>query len=538
MDTLRSPRLLRPVLGLGALLGLATPTAAFATEAVVPPLISNGVDPLIVLNMTSLISSEMDFMSEFDAVTQLDTRPASFNGKCLGSSSCLAGVARSGGGDALVGGAVSSKGNKFDLFLVYVKGGKIVRTKEYTVANVPSVIADSMGGYVRELVTGVAPEAAAAAATGTVDEDFFDDEMDDFAIGAAAGAGAAGVSRRIATPQGGGGSNELDDFDFNADPEEEARKARAAEEARRRQEEERRAAALAAQREREAAERREREEQARRQREEEERRRREEEAAAAAALAAQQRAEEEEEDDLAFGEADIMFAPVPMELEDEPPPPEPEPRFSPDDGYADLDEPVRRSKPERAPREPRERKERAPQERTSRDLDRSDSGGGAPTAVAAARIGYANFQGLSFVTYGAEVSFLATDKLAIIAGVEAYSTRRAVPEDLQEAGAPPEVWNTILPFNIGLAYRFLDGNIQPYAGGDVVLIPGYVKDASGLATGLRLRGGSDFMVTDSFGFNLNLSLGIWAGQNFESVETATTSAAITPQFSGGTVLHF
>ena len=239
-----------------------------------------------------------------------------------------------------------------------------------------------------------------------------------------------------------------------------------------------------------------------------------------------------------------------MQLEDEPPPvesssgfdfdadPDPDPRFNPDDGYAGLDEeePSRRTRPER---EPRASKERSSRESSSRTLDRrSSSGGDAPSAVAATRLGYANFQGLGFVTYGAEVSFLATESLAVIAGVEAYSTRREVPQDLIDRGAPPEVWNTILPFNLGLAYRFLDGDIQPYAGGDVVLIPGYVKEASGLATGLRLRGGSDFMVSDSFGLNVNFSLGVWAGQNFEEVATAASNAAFTPQFSVGTVFHF
>ena len=548
MDTPNASRLLRPVAGLCALLGLVAPSAALATEAVVPPLISNGVDPLIVLNMTSLLSSEMDFMSDFDGVTQLDSRPAAFNSKCLGSAGCLAGIAREGGGNALVGGAVSALGNKFDLYLVYVKDGRIVRAKEFQVPNVPSVIADSMGGYVRELVTGVAPAAAAAQASGTVDTEMFEDEEDDFAMGAAvATGGGATNSRRINTPQG-AGSNELDGFDFDADPEADAQRAREAAEAERRAEEERRAAALAAQREREAAERRQRAEEERRRREDDERRRREEEAAAAAALAASQQAEEEEE--LSFGDADITFAPIPMHLEDEPPPadsssdfaftpdPDPDPGYDADDGYAGLDEeePARRERPER---QPRAAKERSSRDTSSRTLDRRPSSGGdAPAAVAATRLGYANFQGLGFVTYGAEVSFLATDSLAIIAGVEAYSTRRDVPEDLQARGAPPEVWNTILPFNLGLAYRFLDGDIQPYAGGDVVLIPGYVKEASGLATGLRLRGGSDFMVSDAFGFNVNFSLGVWAGQNFEEIETAASSAAFTPQFSLGTVCHF
>ena len=540
-----SPRVPKPAwrrLPAVVALGLAWSAPAAATTAAVPPLVSSGVDPLIVLNMTSLISSEMDFMSEFEGVTQLDAMPSGMSAKCLGSASCLGGVASGASSDAVVAGAVSAKGNKFDLFLVYYKGGKIVRSKEYTLANVPSVIADSMGGYVKELVTGQSPSKQAAVAAGTIDGDVFDMEEEDDGFGVAA-VPTGGGSRRIQTPGStDGGSDELDGFDFDSDPEEERRKAaaakraeqeRQAEEARRAREEEdrRKAAALAAQREREAEE--------RRQREEEERR-------AAAALAAQQE-EPDEEEELSFGEADITFAPVALDLGDEE-----EFEEEDDDGVAvaalGLDDgPVRerrdkpvREKPTREPREPRE-----PRERNTRSRDLDDDRrtvdrdrGDAPTAVAAARLGYANFQGLSFVTYGAEVSFLATSKLAIIAGVEAYSTRRDVPLELQEQGAPPEVWNTILPFNAGLVYRFLDGSVQPYAGGDVIMIPGYVKDEGGLATGLRIRAGADFLVTDGFGFNLNTSLGMWAGQNFDQVETASTNAAFTPQFSAGTVLHF
>ena len=548
MSTSATPnRLLRILLASGAAAGLGWSAPALATEAVVPPLVSNGVDPLIVLNLTSLISSEMDFMGEFDSVTQLDKMPSGMGAQCLGSAGCLGGVASGAGTDALVGGAVSAKGNKFDLYLVYYNGGRIVRSKEYTVANVPSVIADSMSGYIRELVTGESPTAQAAVAAGTVDADFFEDEDDDMGMVAVP---TGGNSRRISTPVGSGGSSELDDFDFDADPADERRRAR--------EEEARRAAELAAQREREAEERRRQEEAAR---QEEERRRalalaaqreREEEERRAAAAAA---AQDEPEDDLVFGDSEITFAVVPMQLDDEPMDEDEEDYGG--GGYAMLDdepEPARASR-ERPTREPRERPVREPRERPEResrsssyrDLDadsrtkttsRSSSGGDAPTAVAAARLGYANFQGLNFVTYGAEVSFMATKTLAILAGVEAYSTRRAMPAELIDAGAPPEVWNTILPFNLGLAYRFSTKSVQPYAGGDFIMIPGYVKDTGGVATGLRIRGGSDFLVTDSFGFNLNVSMGVWAGSNFEQVETAASNAALTPQFSGGTVLHF
>ena len=57
------------------LLALFGSSTAFAGDAVVSPLVSRGVDPLIVLNMTSLIASELDFMGEYGFTTQLETCP-------------------------------------------------------------------------------------------------------------------------------------------------------------------------------------------------------------------------------------------------------------------------------------------------------------------------------------------------------------------------------------------------------------------------------------------------------------------------------
>jgi hypothetical protein len=208
---------------------------------------------------------------------------------------------------------------------------------------------------------------------------------------------------------------------------------------------------------------------------------------------------------------------------------------------ADLDE----DDEDDAPRKPAARASSS-----TRDLDgpsRSSSGSTAKKksspaddtkAALTARIGYSRFQGLAFVTYGAEAAFLPAPRVAVTLGVEAYSTRRLVDPALVEQGAPPVQWNTILPIDAGVAYRFTDSNVRPYIGGGAQFIPGYVKGAGGVAIGLRARAGADFLVTDSFGFNLNAAAGLWSGQGFEAVDSGFGSSGIVPQFSGGTVVLF
>ena len=80
-----------------------------------------------------------------------------------------------------------------------------------------------------------------------------------------------------------------------------------------------------------------------------------------------------------------------------------------------------------------------------------------------------------------------SDSIGLVAGIEAYSTQREIPDALREEGDPEIQWNTILPFNVGAQYVIGNGNIQPYIGADLQFIPGYVKDAGGLAMGLRAR---------------------------------------------------
>jgi hypothetical protein len=163
---------------------------------------------------------------------------------------------------------------------------------------------------------------------------------------------------------------------------------------------------------------------------------------------------------------------------------------------------------------------------------------GESTASLIGRLGASKYQDLNFITYGFEVAFMPTSNMAIVGGLEAYSAKRQIPEALLEEGQPSTQWNTILPVNIGAQYRLGNDGLRPYIGGDIVLIPGYVKDADSIATGLRARGGIDFIVTEGFGINLNVSAGFWSGEDFEAVQQDLSTNGLVPQLSGGTILRF
>ena len=513
----------------GLLALLSVPSAALASEVAVPRLIGDGVDDKQLMGWTSTISSELDFRPEFTGATELGKGAGGFSASCLASGSCLSKVARTAGCDFTVAGAVSRKGGNLDFYLVYADGASIVRTKEFTVENSPTAVSDTLSAKLGELITGQSREAKQAAAAGTVDADAFDEGFDDDFEDDGVVMAPVTTSRRIPTNSG-GGSNELDDFSLDED------------------EDDRRGGAAVV-------------------------------AAPAPPPPPPPRAEpkpappppppppkpapapapaeeefsfslgggvvsvneamdedtarEEEEYDRGSIAAAGYSRPSSSSSSQSRPAPrrEPPPRETRDTrgGYDDLDGGSTRERPE-------------PRRVDSSDrarVDRSRSGSSdAPTVSITGRVGYSRFQTFNFVTYGAEIGVHPVENLAVLAGLEGYSVRRDVPQELQDAGAPPVVWNSIMPINIGAAYKFFNDPIRPYVGGDMLIIPGYVQDASGAAIGLRVRGGFDYMVADNFGLNINGALGIWSGKEFDRLDAEFSTSAMVPQLSMGTVIAF
>lgn len=199
-------RLLRPWLPVGiAALGLV-PGLARANEAHVFPFVDDGVGPKVVFNLTSLVSSSMEFMSQFDWVEQADEAPTTLNAKCLATNSCLQKVGVTSGAEQIVVGAVADGGSTYTLTLVYfdVKGATVIRKKTFSVPKSPTEMAESVGPFVKELVTGESVRVAQAEAEVARADEFDMFEEDDAPL-------PPSSARPIQTPTSAGRS--LSDFE-------------------------------------------------------------------------------------------------------------------------------------------------------------------------------------------------------------------------------------------------------------------------------------------------------------------------------------
>jgi hypothetical protein len=520
-----------------ALIISANASTAYAGDAVVPPLVTRGMDPLQTLNMTSLVASELDFLGKFSFVHQLDTTPAGLNGRCLSTESCLGNIARQNDVGAVLAGAASNKGSTIDLLLVYYDNNQIVRSKEFSVENSPSVIADTMSSFIRELVTG--ESTAQVQNRDTVDfeadvfsdDDVFSENEDDLFAGIAPVAVEA-ISRTIPTETSGAPS-ELDELDLDLlgdDIDEPPARTPT----------------------------------------------REPEYEPILSDPDPIQLEEEEEFNFEFASSADSVTDIEQNntrstrassaYEE----PEPEPVV---DRY-EYDEPVARETSRSSSRDyeyedldsdrdsrNRDSRDRDSRDRDSRDRDsrdRSSSYGedsdraqtrsraiDPAVATITGRLGRSAFQTLDFVTYGIEVSVSVNEQLRFVGGIEPHSTKRDIPQLLLQEGEPSTQWNTIVPVNAGLQYSFGESMWRPYLGADVLMIPGYVTEVEGVtleggrtATGARARGGLDVILADGFALNLNVSYGRWNGKDFDAVQRDLADTGTVPQGSIGTVIRF
>ncbi len=170
-----------------------------------------------------------------------------------------------------------------------------------------------------------------------------------------------------------------------------------------------------------------------------------------------------------------------------------------------------------------------------------------PLVMLAARVGFAPYQGLGFISYGGELQVLVAGGLGIAGGVEGYSVQRTIPADQLDPGESTRQWNSIVPINLGLQYHIGSGTVQPYVGADALVIPGYRRTTDpetgeervgGTAYGARGRLGADFKFSDMVGINVNGGLGWIGGSDMQSVATGMRNGALAVQVSGGTVLAF
>lgn len=151
------------------------------------------------------------------------------------------------------------------------------------------------------------------------------------------------------------------------------------------------------------------------------------------------------------------------------------------------------------------------------------------------RAGGSKFQELNFVTYGGELSVPVAPRGYINIGLEGWTTRRDVPERLQEIYGS-SVYNTIPPLTFGASFQGNSHNARPFIGGDLTLAP-YTSSFK-TAVGARVRFGSDFMVSDSFGFNLSANAGALYGAELDQVQAGMKPLAPVIQASAGTIIRF
>lgn len=636
---------------LPAVLLLCAPSMAWAGGlAVVAPLVDSGVGTKTTTNLTSLISSELDFSGSFDTVNEIPA-PSSLNASCLSSTTCLGGIAKANGADTVITGQVApgAAGLKVSLVLYDAKKNTIVRKKQYEIAADVATLASTAPKMVKE-ITGQGAAAAAAAEAESVQTTAFDDEEDfDFD-----GQKTDVKGKTKFTPDTKKGK--LEDVDgeddaraaaeakakAKADAEARAKaeataKAKAEAEARARADAEAKAKAEAAAKAKaEAAARAKAEAEAEARAEAQARAEAEEEARAEAVAAAKaskskkapppsdedadleaelaafsfggggavkaedeeaapEEEEEEEVDTRSFSErhassstktttkttsskAKVVEEPeeeeedvvVEEEEEEEPPPrasakrvveeeeeeEEPAPRVS-------TKRVVEEDEEEEAPRvsttrlmddeEEEEDSRAAARTRASRDededLDAPSSRSRASSDARAkfsidARGGYSRFGNLDFVTYGMEMDIPVASRVVLLLGIEGASTNRNYTDEERQiiadsAGILPEQvqdWNAILPINFGFAYKVPVTKVQPYIGLDGVAVA-YTANTD-FAFGGRVRGGCDFLVSDNFGFNLDLALGVLSGDQFDLIQKDLDDTGFYPEVRAGTVLAF
>lgn len=472
-------------------LGLLYSGIATAGDAVVIPLYSPNLNAQKIGNITSLITSQVDFAGRYDMVSQADLRPKSLTPKCLKSISCLKAIAIKEGTTAMIAGSVIKKGNMLEFYVVMYENAKIIRLGDFKIEDNPLSVADSMGVPIQELITGrVAPKEEEEVSGRAINaNDFLEEEEDIFS---------------------GAGEESLDDFSLDENTAaEKASAKRKAEEAKR----------LAAKQARAK------------------------EQAKMEAEAARLSQENQKEEDF-----DFDFAPSTIEVVAEGKKSTTSSSSMTDEGEVSLNldsEPDFERPKERDPVDFESSRSKTSRSKTKKK-PAGDKSHIQATASIMGKVGASNFQGMSFVTYGGEIGVHLSDWVALTIAGEGYATQQETPI-LDDNGIPTDEliqqWRVILPLGVGVLAHFPGKIAKPYAGAELQIIPSYVETGSGMAYGLRGRAGSNFMLTDNFGFNLNLAAGFWSGQQFTYIEDQETgspllSTGFLPQLSVGTLITF
>jgi hypothetical protein len=444
----------------------------------VVPLYSPNIDSNKVGNLTSLITSEVDFSGQYDMVSQVSQRPKSLTPKCLKSVSCLRPIAQQESVESLVVGSVTRMGSELEFFIVLYDSEKIIRMKRFKIKDEPLIIAAEMGGFVQEVLTGKAqaPEEDEESA-GEELSDMLDEEGDIF------------------------GDEDLGDFSL--DPEEEARKEAARKEDIRKKEMEEQARRIALE-------------------------------AEASRLAKE--AQEETED------FDFDFAPSTVEVvdKDEDTIVEEEdmvlnfdsPKKSPKAKKPKVEERENnRSFEDFGPSSSSSKSKNSSRNNAAATLSGKVGIGNFQT------LNFVTYGGEVGIHLSDAVSIQIAGE-----GFATNQSTPVLDENGETTDLIQQSWRVLIPISFGAIYHFEGKMLKPYLGADLQVLPAYAGSGSGAAVGLRARAGGNFMVSDGFGINVNIGFGFWNGQYFSLVPSPTggvlNPTGFTPQLSVGPLVTF
>jgi hypothetical protein len=424
-----------------------------------PFVAGKGVSEETVMDLFSLVSSELEFMEGVDEVIEIEPAPPALDLGCLDSTNCLGAIAYDVEADHLVAGGVEKLGNNLLLDILYYDGSvnRVLRRKTFELPDRATELVDAITPVLVETVTGRSPTAEKEA------------EMDDVSFDA--------PPPDLDTPEEPPPAVVEDpppaeDFDpsaisFGSSP-----------------------------------------------------------------------------DDISFGAGEVAY------VEDESDP-DPDPEY--EDEEPDDDDRIRPPPPreERRPRpsfeEPSSRSTKSREEGPNKDFRR---------VHISVRGGYTNYGVFHFVTGGAELKVHTVSGLYVTLGVDAHIVRREkAPQLVASEGCSVAVDDTgrcvepgfIFPLNGGILYHFKGGKFQPYLGADMIAAQ-YFREPDDLENGIRGRNkwtfgararlGADILVTNNFGFNLDVALGFWLGEDWPQVDPRLRQIGFAPHVGAGLVFAF
>ncbi len=156
----------KPLRTVAALAMLLVGSVAQASAIAIAPFIpGKGVTDEDIMDVFSLLSSELEFMEGIDEVIEIEPRPAALGLTCLDSTKCLGAITRESNADNLIAGEITRKGQEYMVDVVFydVAVNRVLRRRTYALPTRATDLVDSVTPVLLEIVTGTSPSAETAS---------------------------------------------------------------------------------------------------------------------------------------------------------------------------------------------------------------------------------------------------------------------------------------------------------------------------------------------------------------------------------------